>query len=135
MNRCFFLGKIKGEVEFKFILEGKNDSIAIFQIELRNATILKVITFNDLADYSYRKLQKEDIVCIEGKLDSKLNVIAIKLEKITNERIEGGKCSGREKYAKTKKQKDKQEEQIYEHVGTYGSDNRYHRNSSDACSK
>ena len=42
----FFLGKIKGDVEFKFILEGKNDSIAIFQIELRNATILKVITFN-----------------------------------------------------------------------------------------
>ncbi len=82
MNKCFFMGRIITDVDFKFMLDNKNDSISTFNIELSNTSIIKAITFNERADYSYRKLEKEDIVLIEGRLDSMLNVIVQEVEKL-----------------------------------------------------
>lgn len=42
MNICFLMGKIISEINFKFMIQGKNKSIAIFQIEVENKTIITV---------------------------------------------------------------------------------------------
>ena len=36
MNICILLGKIVSEIEFKFIINSKNKSIAYFDLELLN---------------------------------------------------------------------------------------------------
>ena len=41
MNLCFVIGKIVSEIEFKFIINSKNISIAYFKIELINKIIVK----------------------------------------------------------------------------------------------
>lgn len=43
MNLCFIIGKIISEIEFKFVSNSKNTSIAIFQIELDNKNIIEII--------------------------------------------------------------------------------------------
>ena len=49
MNLCFFIGKICSEIQFEFILNSKNISIAIFDIELTNGSIIKVKSYNETA--------------------------------------------------------------------------------------
>ena len=74
MNLCILLGKIVSEVEFKFIINSKNKSIAYFDLELLNKSIVKVKGYNDKADYIYRKLKKGQNVIIEGKIREGRNV-------------------------------------------------------------
>lgn len=80
MNICFLIGKIISEIEFKFILNSKNISIAIFEIELKNKSIVKIKAYNDLADYCYRELIKSDYISIVGYLCSKGEVEIIEYE-------------------------------------------------------
>ena len=74
MNLCILLGKVISEVEFKFIINSKNKSIAYFDLELLNKSIVKVKGYNDKADYIYRKLKKGQNVIIEGKIREGRNV-------------------------------------------------------------
>lgn len=75
MNLVFVQGKIISNIEFKFIVNSKNTSIAIFEIELSNKSIVKVKAYNDLADYCYSKLNKGDNVLIDGKICSNIEII------------------------------------------------------------
>ena len=79
MNIIFILGKIVSEIEFKFIIKSKNTSIAIFEVELLNKSIVKIKCYNELADYCYSKLNKIDVVFIEGYLNSNMEIIWKKL--------------------------------------------------------
>lgn len=88
MNICILLGKIVSEIEFKFIINSKNKSIAYFELELLNKSIIKVRAHNEIADYAYSKLSKGDITVIEGKV--RTNEV-IEIEKIT-------KCSCQKDY-------------------------------------
>ena len=72
MNIIIILGKIISDIEFKFIIKNKNKSISIFELELTNNSIVTVKAYNILADYCYSELNKEDIILIEGQLNSKL---------------------------------------------------------------
>ena len=76
MNICFLIGKIISKIDFKFIINSKNISIAIFKIELENKSQITVKAYNDLADYCYSKLKKGNMILIEGTLDTKLKIIA-----------------------------------------------------------
>ena len=76
MNIIFTQGKIISDVEFKFIIKSKNISVSIFKLQLINNSIVTIKSYNELADYCYSKLNKEDIVLIEGKLNSKLEIIS-----------------------------------------------------------
>lgn len=75
MNLCFFIGKICSEIQFEFILNSKNISIAIFDIELTNGSIIKVKSYNETADYCYANLEKEMIIGIQGYINSKEEII------------------------------------------------------------
>ena len=72
MNICFLIGKIVSEIDFKFIVNSKKYySISIFQIELNNKSIIKVKGYNEIADFCYRRLLKNDYINLYGELNSK----------------------------------------------------------------
>ena len=76
MNLCFIIGKIVSEIEFKFIVNNKKYmSIAYFDIELKNKSIIKVKAYNELADYCYSKLKKNSIYFFQGFINSKMEII------------------------------------------------------------
>ena len=76
MNLCFVIGKIVSEIEFRFIVDNKKYmSIAYFDIELNNKSIIKVKAYNELADYCYSKLQKNSIYFFQGFINSKMEII------------------------------------------------------------
>ena len=79
MNLCIILGKIVSEVEFKFIIKSKNKSIAYFDMQLLNKSIVTIKSYNDMADYVYRKLRINQIVIVEGKLREDGSVECIKI--------------------------------------------------------
>ena len=81
MNIVFVEGKIISDIEFKFIINSTNISIAMFELELLNKSIVKIKAYNELADYCYSKINKNDIVFIEGYLNSNMEIIIKTLKK------------------------------------------------------
>ena len=79
MNIVFIQGKIISDIEFNFIINSPNISIAIFEAELLNKSIVKIKAYNELADYCYSKLNKNDVVFMEGYLNSNMEIIWKKL--------------------------------------------------------
>ena len=80
MNLCFIIGKVVSEIEFKFIINSKHISVAIFEIELRNKTVIKVKEYNEIADMCYQNLIKGEIVTIYGSLNNEMEVVINELE-------------------------------------------------------
>ena len=68
MNEVFLTGKIISNVEFKFIINSKNISIAMFNIETNDRQVIKIKAYNELADYCYSKLEKSKRLFIYGKI-------------------------------------------------------------------
>ena len=75
MNLCFLKGKIVSDIYFKFIINSNNCSISYFYIELKNNSVIKIIGYNEIADYCYSKLSKNDYIFIEGILNDDYEVI------------------------------------------------------------
>ena len=70
MNEVFLIGKIVTNIEFKFIINSKKQkSIAIFKLETLDKQIIKIKAYNELADFVYGKLKKEDKVFVYGSLE------------------------------------------------------------------
>ena len=74
MNEVFLTGKIISNVEFKFIINSKNISIAMFNIETDDKQVIKIKAYNELADYCYSKLETCQRVFIYGEI-SENNII------------------------------------------------------------
>lgn len=68
MNEVFLTGKIISNVEFKFIINSKNISIAMFNIETDYKQVIKIKAYNELADYCYSKLETRQRVFIYGEI-------------------------------------------------------------------
>ena len=68
MNLCILSGKIISKIEFKFVINSKNKSIAYFDMQLSNQNIVRVKSYNEMADYIYRKFKTGQIVILEGKI-------------------------------------------------------------------
>ena len=75
MNIVFVEGKIISDIEFNFIINSENVSITTFEVELLNKSIIKIKAYNELADYCYSKLNKGDIIFVEGYLNSNMEII------------------------------------------------------------
>ena len=76
MNEVFLIGKIISDIEFEFIINSKNKAIACFEIETANKQIVRVQSYNRLADFVYSKLNKNDKVFINGYIEA--NVVKAK---------------------------------------------------------
>ena len=74
MNICFLIGKLVSDIEYKFVLNSKYISIAVFTVKVDEGCVTKVKAYDKMADLCYQKLVKGDIVSIEGKIDSKMEV-------------------------------------------------------------
>lgn len=75
MNLCVLIGVVISNIEFNFIINSKNISIASFYIQLENKSIIKVKAYNELADKCYSQLLKNDVIAIIGKLNSNYEII------------------------------------------------------------
>lgn len=76
MNKCFFIGKIISNIDFKFIVNSKKYySISIFQIELNNKSIMTVKGYNEIADFCYKSLIKNNYIALYGELDGKMEIV------------------------------------------------------------
>ena len=75
MNICFIKGKIITGPEYKFTFIRNADAVITFEIELYNKSKIKVIGYNEIADKCYKKLKKEDIIWLEGRMEEKQIVI------------------------------------------------------------
>ena len=75
MNICILVGKIKTNIEFKFILKSKKISIVNFKMQLKNKSIVQVKAYDEIADKCYKLLEKNDIIEVQGKLNSKMEII------------------------------------------------------------
>ena len=83
MNLCILLGKIVSEIQFKFIIKSKNKSIAYFDMELLNKSIIKIKSYDNMADFVYRRLNTGQSVIIEGKIreDGSIECRSIKVNR------------------------------------------------------
>lgn len=75
MNICLLMGEICSAIQFDFILNSKDISIAKFNVKLLDGSSIRVKAYNELADYCYRNLEKGMLVQIEGYINSKCEVI------------------------------------------------------------
>ena len=83
MNICFLTGKIINDIDFKFIVDDKKYyAIAIFQIELNNNSVITVKGLNEIADYCYRNLNKNEYCIIEGIIVSNFNILLQNITKM-----------------------------------------------------
>ena len=80
MNICFFIGKIISEIQFDFILNGKDISIARFDIELLNGSIVKVKGYNEIADYCYRNLKRGMNIQLQGYINNRYEIMLDDIE-------------------------------------------------------
>lgn len=81
MNLCFLMGKIISEIEFNFILNSKNNiSVASFELEIDKDCKVLVKAYNKMADWCYQNLARKDIVLIQGKLTSGIEIVTNKVE-------------------------------------------------------
>ena len=87
MNRCFLIGKVLNEPEFKFIYMKCNISIAYFYIKLKNGSVLKIYGYDDMADYIYRNIISGKIVTIEGELREEKRNIEVRINEIEKLKI------------------------------------------------
>ena len=76
MNEVFLIGKVISEIEFKFIINSKNKAIACFEIKTVDKQIVRVQAYNQLADFVYSKLNKNDKIFINGYIED--NVVKAK---------------------------------------------------------
>ena len=76
MNEVFLIRKLISDIEFKFIINSKNKAIACFEIETADNQIVKIQAYNQLADFTYSKLNENDKVFINGYIEA--NVVIVK---------------------------------------------------------
>ena len=76
MNEVFLIRKLISDIEFKFIINSKNKAIACFEIKTADKQIVRIQAYNQLADFTYSKLNENDKVFINGYIEA--NVVKVK---------------------------------------------------------
>ena len=79
MNICFITGKIIEDVKIDFMLNSIHNSIVQFNIKDKRKNNVKIVGYDEIADYCYRSLKKDDIIIIEGKIENLRDSIVIRI--------------------------------------------------------
>ena len=74
MNLCFIKGKIIEEINFSFLYNKKNISIAKTKLKLQNGNIIAIKGYDEMADWMIQNIRKEDEVILQGKINTKMEV-------------------------------------------------------------
>ena len=75
MNLCFLIGKIISQIQYKFIINSKDTAIVIFKLQLQNKSIVTIKAYNEMADFYYSHFDVNDVICIQGRLNTKSEII------------------------------------------------------------
>lgn len=75
MNLCFIKGKILEKINFQFLYQKKNISIARTKLELQNGSRITIKGYDEMADWMIQKIKKEDKVIMQGELDTRMEVV------------------------------------------------------------
>ena len=81
MNSCFLIGKISSKIKFNFVIGSKSSfkkekiSIVEFEIKLLDGSLIKIIGYNEIADLCYRQLEKGDMICVYGKINTNMEIV------------------------------------------------------------
>lgn len=75
MNLCFLMGKIISNIDFQFMLGSKKISIVQFLLVINEKCIVTVKAYDELADWCYQNLVKNDCIALQGELNSKMEII------------------------------------------------------------
>lgn len=75
INLCFLSGKVKNEIDLKFIynaktksLSQKHTSIVIMNLEINKGQIVKMYAYDDIADWIYQNIDKDEFIYIGGRI-------------------------------------------------------------------
>ena len=80
MNEVFLIGKIITEIKFDFVLNSKKKSIAQFYLKTLDKEEIKISGYDDIADFCYSKLNKDDKLFLYGFLNKdKVEIKRVKL--------------------------------------------------------
>lgn len=80
MNEVFLIGKIITEIKFDFVLNSKKKSIAQFYLKTLDEEEIKIAGYDDIADFCYSKLNKDDKLFLYGFLNKdKVEIKRVKL--------------------------------------------------------
>ena len=82
MNLCFLYGKIVSNIDFKFMINSKNTSKAVFYLKLKNNSIIKIKAYNEIADFCFSKLKKGNSIILEGTIDSRYDVTVREIQEL-----------------------------------------------------
>lgn len=84
MNECFFIGNVIEVGKFKFIInpEIQYKSEIITKIKLLDGNIIKVVAYDEVADYILRNNLMNSTVFIRGKLRNKSKELQINISHI-----------------------------------------------------
>lgn len=78
MNEVFLIGRIITDIDFKFIIYSKNISIVQFKIiTLNDKQVINIRAYNEIADLVYRKLNRDNLICINGYIQNNNVIIKI----------------------------------------------------------
>ena len=80
MNLCFLMGKIISDIEFNFVLNSKNISIARFTLEVDENCMIIIKAYNGTADWCYQNLIKSDKIAIQGEINTSGEVVINSIE-------------------------------------------------------
>ncbi len=74
MNIIFLEGKIISQIEYKFIINNRNNAISIFKIQVEDNIII-IKGYDEIADFCYGKLKIGDEIYLQGSINSKMEII------------------------------------------------------------
>lgn len=83
MNICFVIGKIVEDIKFDFMLNSMHNSIVQFNIKDERKNNIKIVGYDEIADYCCKSLKKNDTVIIEGKIRNLKNSMVIMITNCT----------------------------------------------------
>ena len=75
MNLCFLIGKIIGQIQYKFIINSKDTAIAIFKLQLQNESVITIKAYNEMADFYCSHFDVNDVICVKGRINTKSEII------------------------------------------------------------
>ncbi len=79
MNECFLFVKRTSNIEYKFIINRKEKSIARFKATLLNNAQIVLYAYDELADFLYQK--EPEILFIIGKLRENMEIEIMEIYK------------------------------------------------------
>lgn len=75
MNEVFLIGKTTEKVEYKFIVNKKTKfAKAYLKIKTLDKQSINLICYNDIADFCLRKIKINDLIMINGKFRTNMEI-------------------------------------------------------------